>query len=236
MMRILRYIFSVTSLLLVLPAFSQKQGTEAMRYGGIRIGVDLVPFVGYFLTPPQKGAAFTMDAEFRDGWFAVIHAGYLNFNKEEADYTYHNDGRYLKFGINHNFVPREPGESEIIFWGLGIATGVFTQSADPVVVRNGYWGDYVTSVGPVKMRPFWAEMTAGIRVEMFRNFFMGWNVRGRFLLQLPNKTPEPYIVPGYGYAGKSFSVGFNYTLSFRIPYKIKVIEKKKKETEEEEKK
>ena len=233
-MRILKYIFSVISLLMAIPAFPQEQGTKIMRYGGIRFGVDLVPFVGYFLTPQQKGAAVTADAEFRDGWFAVINAGYLDFNKEEADYTYHNNGRYLKIGINHNFVPREPGENEIIFWGLGFATSVFTHSADPVVIRNSYWGDYVTSVGPVKMRPFWVEMTAGIRVEMFRNFFMGWNVQGRFLLQLPDNEPEPYIVPGYGYTGKSFSVGFNYTLSFRIPYMIKVIEKKKKKTEEEE--
>ncbi len=230
-MRILKYIFSAISLVLVLPAFSQEEeaAADSMRYGGIRFGIDLVPFIGYFLTPPQKGLDFSVDAEFRDGWFAVAEGGYLNYDKAEVDYFYHNEGRYLKVGVDHNFIARKPGENDIIFWGLRLATGVFTNSADPVVIRNGYWGDHNTSMGPVTRRPFWTEMTAGIRVELFKNFFMGWNVRGRFLLHFRDSDLPPFIVPGYGYAGKSFSIGFNYTLSYRIPYKIRVIEKKKKE-------
>ena len=218
----------------MLPAFSQ---VDTMRYGGIRVGVDVVPLVGYFLSPKQTGAAFTVDAEFRDGWFIVAEGGFMNFKKTEVDYSYSNNGRYLKIGVNHNFIARKPNQNDIAFWGLRLATGSFTHAANPITIRSGYWGDYVTSVGAEQIHPFWTEITAGIKVEMFKNFFLGWNVRGRFFLQLPKESLAPFIVPGYGYAGKSFSIGFNYTLSYRIPYKIKVrTKKKKKKTEEEEEK
>ncbi len=226
MPRILKYILVTgISSLLALPLFSQG---DSLRYGGVRIGADLVPFAGYFFTPQQKGAAFTVDVEFRDGWFLTAEGGYLNYRKNEVDYTYLNDGRYFRAGIDHNFVSRLPSENDIIYWGVRLATGSFTHSVDPVVIRSGYWGDHRSSVAPETMHPFWTELTVGIRVEMFKNFFIGWNIRGRFLLQLPNSNFPPFIVPGYGYAGKSFSIGFNYVLAYRIPYKIKVRVKKKK--------
>ena len=236
MPRILKYILLTgISFLLTLPVFSQGDSLR-MRQGGVQLGVDLVPAIGYFLSSPRRGAALMTDVEFRDGWFITAEGGYLDFTKEETDYRYMNNGMYFKAGINHNFIPRLPQENDIVFWGLRVATGSFTHSVDPVVIRSGYWGNYTTSLPEERVHPFWAEMVLGIKVEMLRNFFVGWNVRGRFQLHLPHSNFPPYIVPGYGYAGKSFSIGFNYTLAYRIPYKIKVIEKKKKKTEEEEEK
>lgn len=218
MIKTLKYICLGISLLTACPVYGQ---TDSTRYGGIRFGVDLLPFIGHFKTPRQQGFEITLDIEFRDGWFITTEEGSLSYNLEKVDYDYRMDGYYARIGIDHNILTRLPQENEIVFWGLRIATGKFTHSADRVTIRNGYWGDYQTSGKTEGIHPFWFEFTGGIRAELVRNLFIGWNIRGRFMLKLPEDTMKPYIIPGYGNTIRNISMGFNYTISYRIPYKLK---------------
>ncbi len=228
MTRTLRYIFSGISLLLALTAAGQEMpARDSTRYGGVRIGVDLLPVVGYFLDPPMKGYEFFVDVEISDGWYLVGEDGRLNYEKSEVDYAYSMKGTYLKAGIDHNILKREPWENESIFWGIRVGYARMTHEAKEITIRDGYWGDLYTSLPSDRQHPFWLEATIGIKTEVMKNFFMGWNVRGHFLLIYPKHVMQPYIIPGYGNAEKKFPLTFNYILSYRIPYKLKAKTKKK---------
>lgn len=205
----------------------QGQGniTDTLRYGGVRVGVDLLPFAGHFMDPPMRGYELFLDAEFSDGWYLVAEGGRLRYKKEEPGYAYSMKGSYLKLGIDHNILKRKPDENESLFWGLRLAAVDMTHEAEAITIRDGYWGDLHTALPPDRVRPFWFEVTAGIKAEILKNFFIGWNVRGHFLLIYPKGVMQPYIVPGYGNAEKSFPISFNYVLSYRFPYKLKAMTK-----------
>jgi hypothetical protein len=79
----------------------------------------------------------------------------------------------------------------------------------------------------------WAEVVAGVKAEVFNNFYVGFSFRlnRMFSQKQPNNFENLYI-PGFHrtYNG-DFGVGFNYTVSYFIPlYKsaVKTKDKKKK--------
>jgi len=207
-------------------------GKDTMRLGGVRVGIDLIPFAGFFLTPKLKGFELSLDAEFSDGWYLAAEGGRLKYDKTEVDYSYSMRGSYLKLGIDHNILKRAPEENESLYWGLRLGVVDMTHEAGEITIRNGYWGDLNTSLPPDHLRPFWFEAVIGLKAGVLKNFFLGWSVRGHFLLIYPKGVMQPYIVPGYGNAEKNFPITLNYTLSYRFPYKIRVKEKKKKKEEQ----
>ena len=66
----------------------------------------------------------------------------------------------------------------------------------------------------------WIEVATGIKAEIFNNVFMGFSVRLNYLIinKKPNNFDNLYI-PGFNrtYDG-NFGVGFNYTISYFIPF------------------
>ncbi len=222
-------VFISIFLSLVVPLRAQEdQPHDTMRLGGVRLGMDLLPFAGFLFDPPMKGYELFLDAEFSDGWYLVAEGGRLKYDKTEPGYSYSMKGSYMKMGIDHNFLKRLPEENESLFWGLRVAAADLTHEAPEVTIRDGYWGDLNTAIPAANLRPFWFEVTAGIKAEVLKNLFLGWNVRGHFLLIYPKEVMQPYIIPGYGNAEKKFPVTFNYVISYRFPYKLRVREKKRR--------
>ena len=71
----------------------------------------------------------------------------------------------------------------------------------------------------------WAEVVAGVKAEIFSNFFMGFSFRLNYLIS--EKKPETFAnlyIPGFNrtYEGR-FGVGFNYSISYLVPlFKVTV--------------
>ncbi len=77
----------------------------------------------------------------------------------------------------------------------------------------------------------WAEFVAGVKAELFSNFYLGFNFRINYLIA--NKEPSEFAnlyIPGFNkkYEG-NFGVGFNYTISYFIPIYKKKIQPKTEE-------
>lgn len=69
-------------------------------------------------------------------------------------------------------------------------------------------------------RAQWLEPLAGIRVNLYKGFKMGFSVRYKVLLKAKNdETTRPWIVPGMGKRGGGFD--FTYSLYYQIPIKTK---------------
>ena len=63
-------------------------------------------------------------------------------------------------------------------------------------------------------------MTAGVKVEVFRNVFLGYNLRFKFA-QGFSEDPSllPYHIPGFGRSDRAERFGFDYYIFYRIPLK-----------------
>jgi len=110
----------------------------------------------------------------------------------------------------------------------------FSQTLNSYELYNPdhYFGDGTEIVSGQKFNGLtaqWIEVVAGVKAQVFNNFYVGFSFRMNRLLsqKVPDNFDNLYI-PGFNrtYNG-NFGVGFNYTVSYFIPlYKSTVKTKK----------
>ena len=70
----------------------------------------------------------------------------------------------------------------------------------------------------VKSNVGWLEAVVGMRANVFKDFYLGLNVRYRSRLSMTkNENSEPYYIPGYG-RGKPSNFGITYSLIYKLPF------------------
>jgi hypothetical protein len=134
----------------------------------------------------------------------------------EEQAAYSNTGNYWRVGADVNFLKKDP-DRNMFFLGLRYARSNFSdymlvKSYDPI------WGSLTQPVSNQNVPASWVEVTTGLRVKIWRIFWLGYTARLKFGLNVAD-TPvmKPSDVPGYGRADKDSYWGFNYQLFIRIP-------------------
>lgn len=183
---------------------------------GVRVGTDLISFVRTPIDDTFNGWEFNADVDFYRYFLAIDYGHWeRNFHSEgQADYS--NTGNYWRIGADVNFLKKDP-DRNMFFLGLRYARSTFTErmtvrSDDPV------WGTLDQFVANQNVPAGWVELTTGLRVRIWRIFWLGYTARLKFALKMGD-TPVmlPSDVPGYGRADKDSYWGFNYQLFIRIP-------------------
>lgn len=204
-------------LLLSVNLFAQKTDslTRDFRPSGIRIGYDVYGGVWGALDKSFNGFEASADVDFYR-YYLTVDAGNWsrNFTGENDQYT--NSGNYMRAGADVNFLKKDP-DRNMFFIGARYGWGWFSETLvkstnDPV------WGSTTETLVNANGKALWYELTAGLRVKMYRFFWMGYTIRYKFGLQTTGTGElEPYDVPGYGSTYKNSTWGFNYLLLLRIP-------------------
>jgi hypothetical protein len=144
--------------------------------------------------------------------------------------NYANDGTYWRIGTDVNFLLKD-AERNMFFIGARYARSVFSESYD-VVAYDPLWGSFSRSYANTDVNARWMELTAGIRVRMWKFIWMGYTGRLKFWLKTSDTpTMLPYDVPGFGKTNKDTYWGFNYYVFLRIPFRkhppLRPVKKKK---------
>ena len=86
------------------------------------------------------------------------------------------------------------------------------QRFDPV------WGLLDDSFYHTDVNASWIELTAGLRVKIWKIFWLGYTGRIKFGLSTDG-SPDmiPHDVPGFGRTDKETTWGLNYYLMIRLP-------------------
>ena len=67
----------------------------------------------------------------------------------------------------------------------------------------------------------WFELVAGVKVNIYRNFNMGWTIRMKYKISASvNEYADPWYVPGFG-KYKSSNIGITYSLIYKLPIQTK---------------
>jgi len=104
------------------------------------------------------------------------------------------------------------------FFGVRYGFSLNQFSAENIIIPDPYWGDLNTSITDQSGHNHWIEVVAGIRAEIFKNFFMGWSARGRVMLYKSKfDQMSPYYVPGFGDPAGRASWDINYSIYYKIP-------------------
>ena len=61
----------------------------------------------------------------------------------------------------------------------------------------------------------WGEIVAGVQVDIYKGFNMGWAIRMKFLFttNAHDELTTPYYIPGFGYRD-TMRWGFDYYLGY----------------------
>ncbi len=142
--------------------------------------------------------------------------GYAKDTPEDMNYTYKSPlSPFARLGVNYNFLFKsEPKYNALVGVRIGCAT--FKYDITDATHWGGYWGEKKEfSIMGEKSNALWGEFLAGVRVGLWKNLSMGWQVKYHGIFSY-KKTPNssPWFIPGYGARNRhwAFSFSFYYTI------------------------
>ncbi len=219
-----KYLLSSTLLLLVIEqAVSQKKNdpTDSTRRfqkpTGIRLGTDLISLGKTFANNSLSGWEANADVDF-GRYYAALDYGSWSRDLPVTNGTYQNDGRYFRIGLDINFLLKDP-DKNMFFLGFRYARANFNEHT--VYQINAIdFGDFQIESSNLGAKAGWVELTSGLRVKIWKQFWMGYTGRMKFLPTVNgNPAFETYEIPGFGQTFKNIYWGFNYQVFWRVPFK-----------------
>lgn len=123
---------------------------------------------------------------------------------------------YFRIGMNYNmFYNNNPRYQLVIGVRYGFTT--FKYEVTDATLNPGYWGEAESfSIPSQNSTAGYFELVAGVRVMIFKQISLGWNVRYHSIIhESDNKYGKPMYIPGFGKRGGSFMGTFS--ISYTIP-------------------
>lgn len=217
-----RFIFSISFFLVAAGAMGQEDDpsdTIKNKYlpSGLRVGTDIISIIKSQSGNKFDGWEVNADVDFYRYYLALDYGSWAR-NETLTNGTYQNDGTYFRVGADVNFMLRDP-DRNMFFLGARYAQSKFDESVSYVFTDPDF-GDFQKSIVTTGIKAHWIEITAGLRVKIWKGFWMGYTARLKFAPGT-GSTPGfiPYDIPGYGRAEKSTYWGINYQLFWRIPFR-----------------
>jgi len=182
---------------------------------GLHVGFDLIGGAKTVLQDNLDWLNFTAGIDIYRYTFTVEFGSEKRILENDQS-NYEAEGSYFRLGPDVNFLFRDPDRSAL-FLGARFAFNTFSdrliyQLDDPV------WGQSQQELSNTDLKANWVELTAGMRVKLFRAVWMGYT--GRFKFAVTTFADRPLIpqhVPGYGRADLRSTWEFNYWLMIRLP-------------------
>lgn len=229
----LKYFFSTICLL----ACYSNLLAQADRYAptAIKLGVD-PGTLGYMIFSDKRSLLeFEGDIDI-DRYFIVANYGLSSYKLNEESYTYENEGSYLKLGVDINFMNEDPNLN-VAFFGLRYASSSFSDKLDydtkQIIHSETGWPSTRETNSNGNAKANWFEMTSGLKIRIVKQLYMGFTLRYKLMLKVKNTEGlRPYYIPGFGKNINTSAFGFNYYISYRLPFRKKTIyinDKKDKE-------
>lgn len=231
MKRILPYIFSALLLLQALAAAAQSPKKDSLPEvkisvpAGVRVGLDLTRFAVRAFQPYRTDVTVNLDARYNDRLFIASDLSYNNTSHSDSNYTYKGSGMSITIGANYNLLQKQiPKENFMIYGGMRYGLALFSYEIPEYTIYNDYWGDTKGSYPKTSKMAHWVELTVGIRVEVLKNFYLGWSLHERILInnKLSKQDFPPLVIPGFGKGYKGSAFDMQYSVSYLFPmWKVK---------------
>lgn len=212
------------------------------RYG-LRVGVDLAKLARTAYDDNYKGLELVGDYRLTKKIWLAGELGNENKLTDDSQLDFRTKGTYFKVGFDYNTYENWLDMENQITIGLRYGVSSFSQELVSYEIYNPhpYFGQAPVVISGEEftgLSASWLEVVAGVKVELFNNFYAGFSLRLNRILT--NKRPDNFdnlYIPGYArtYNGE-FGANWNYTVSYFIPiYKKKVKQIKEKTTPEKKK-
>ncbi|MCM1347807.1 MAG: DUF6048 family protein [Firmicutes bacterium] len=147
-----------------------------------------------------------------------IGLGQANITPEEMNFTFKSGmAPYFKIGASYNvFYNSDPRYKFLV--GLRYGFSSFSYRVTDVTVTDSYWGTTSTFDIPRQNATVgYLDVLAGVRVNIFSNFSLGWDLRFHKILHESKATyGKPMYIPGYGKRGAALTGSFSLVYTFQL--------------------
>ncbi|MCB9064258.1 MAG: hypothetical protein H6551_03855 [Chitinophagales bacterium] len=225
----LRYSISILFILLSVFTYAQDVEEEAERpqikdsTHQLRLGVDAFKIVTNQLQTQRQSYELIFDYYWKKDLYFVAEGGWGNAQLDYTDLAYKSSNTFFKLGFDKSILSRLTSKDwDLAFIGLRYGMGLVERGDAFYSITDSLWGTTSGTVAGTNFTAHWLEITGGVRVEMVKNIFVGWNVRGKFILNGKKfKELPPYYIAGYGNGEKNTIFDFNVYLCYAIRWKMK---------------
>ena len=227
-----RYVTSLMCLLIAGSALGQttdvavaNDTTTYKKTYGLRLGIDLASIARTALDDEYTGFQIMGDYRLTNDWYIAGELGTESIDRETNQIDFETSGSFLKAGADYNFYGNWLDLDNMIYAGFRAGASNYSQTLN----RFDYYQDNdffpTESQFPRQktdgLTSIWAEVQAGLKVEVLNNIYMTLNVQLKVMVS--EDQPEGFdnlYVPGFGrtYDTNAIGVGYTYGISYRIPF------------------
>jgi hypothetical protein len=205
----------------------EKKAKPKEHYGHqLRFGLDIARPVINLLQDTRSAYEAEVDYYYKKELYFVAEGGFGNARYEYSDLSYTSKNSFFRLGIDKTLITRLGNSDwDAAFLGVRYAFAPVSRSAATYTIVDSLWGSTSGTIPEKSFTAHWAEVVGGVRVEVFKNFFAGWNVRGRFLLNGQSfKELSPAFIAGFGRGDKTTVFDFNFYLCYALRWGATPIE------------
>ncbi|MFO7939441.1 MAG: DUF6048 family protein [Bacteroidales bacterium] len=187
------------------------------QFETVRMGVEIGKFSDLIFLPERSAYAGSVELTFSNKYFITFIGGISSYQDEHSKLTYDASGYYVIAGMDRNMLQKEGNDAFTA--GLRFGYASFNQHAQNITIDSYRWGSYPLHLPEEEATALWTELNIGIKAEVFPNFFLGWSVQARLLINSNYDTVEPINIPGYGKTGSNFRLAARYSVFYAIPFR-----------------
>lgn len=201
---------------------NKKEEGNTPFFQGVYVGVDVFGMLNKALGSDITTTEIDVEANLMNRFFPVVEIGYgsMDTTDDETDIHFKTSAPFFRVGMNYNVFYKKPHLPGFFTVGLRYGFSSFDYDVKSPDLIDPNWGHTSVPVvyEGVKTKVGWAELVLGLRTNVYKNFYMGLNVRYRSRMSMTkNENSEPYYIPGYG-RGKSNNFGITYNLIYKLPF------------------
>lgn len=212
-------------------AASRKENTTTLAvakphiplYQGTYIALDIFNPVATAFNGGRFEVSVAADVSLWQRLFPAVELGVMALNQQQDSYRYHSLGGFVKVGANYNFLNFKTDRQYDHIMYAGVRYGYsFTQyQLTDAVIGNNYWKESGTFSNDKRMAHFgWLEILVGVRVQVYKQFFMGVALQVKTFGHYYQQTATyPTYIAGFGGDSQATNFGFLYHLTYQFPYK-----------------
>ena len=195
---------------------------EAPFFQGVSVGVDVFGLLSKAMGSDITTTEIGVEANLMNRFFPVVELGYggMDTTADETDIHFKTSAPFFRIGMDYNVFYKKPHLPGYFTVGLRYGFSSFDYDVQSPDLVDSNWGHTSVPVvyEGVKSKVGWAELVLGLKANVFKSFYMGFNVRYRSRLSMTkNENSEPYYIPGYG-RGKPNNFGITYHLVYKLPF------------------
>lgn len=183
----------------------------------VSVGVDVWDPVMRLLGTEYGGISFWGELSLHNRFKPVFEFGMssADIHPDGMNYTFKSPmAPFFKLGMNYNIFYNSNPAYQLLF-GLRYAFTPYKWSIENALPNNSYWQAEPFSIPQQSATTGYLELIASIKVQIFKNISMGWQVKYHSVLhQSKNRYGRPMYIPGFGKRGTPIGGGFSiiYTL------------------------